>query len=268
MVWAHGAYHELLSALAVEISAAPQDEALYLRRAKLHLSHESWVEAVADLERVDRLKPDARLTDGLRGQALNQGREWEAALAALEAHLSLFPGDVEARFERGRARFQLLEPSAVADVRAAIAAFEAPDPWKVLLAADVLRRFEGARSAGEFLGKIIQDHGAEPSLLERAISISLEIGEYDDALRYVEGLKGTAPRAETLMARRARILEQAGRRQEAQSAWAVLHEHLLGLPNLERGTPLLSELLSDARQALGLAAPGRVVAPPAPRSAP
>jgi len=42
-----------------------------------------------------------------------------------------------------------------------------------------------------------------------------------------------------------------------------LRDHSLAMPNLERGTPLLAQLLSQSRRALGEAAPAPVVAPPA-----
>src|SRR5688572_16761779 len=79
----HGAYHEQLDALTREIEQNPQDAALLFQRAKLHVSHEEWTPALIDLERVDRLKPGKIFTDGVRGQALNQGRQWAAALTVL-----------------------------------------------------------------------------------------------------------------------------------------------------------------------------------------
>src|SRR5688500_18925246 len=98
--FAHGAYHELLDAIGREIQQKPQDAALLFGRAKLHVSHEEWGAAIIDLDLVDRLKPGNSFTDGIRGQALNQGRKWGAALTVLNAHLRVSPGDAAALFER------------------------------------------------------------------------------------------------------------------------------------------------------------------------
>src|SRR5688500_11517823 len=89
----HGAYHEVLEALSHEIQQKPQDATLLFKRASLHLSHEEWKAALIDLECVDRLTPEKIFTDGLRGQALNQGQQWAAALTVLNAHLRVSPED-------------------------------------------------------------------------------------------------------------------------------------------------------------------------------
>jgi hypothetical protein len=52
------------------------------------------------------------------------------------------------------------------------------------------------------------------------------------------------------MARRASILAQAGLLEDSRAAWTQLRDHLLALPNLERGSHSMSMLLEQAQQAL------------------
>ena len=265
--FAHGAYHELLSSIDREIEKNPLDPGLYVRRAKLHISHEQWVDAIADLERVDRMKPDAHLTDGIRGQALNLGREWGAAEEALNTHLRVHPGDLDARYERGKARFHLGNASGASeDFRVALGAARVRPAERVLLAVTAIQASEGVPSAARFLDDEIRDHGAEPALLERALSLALNGAQVESALGYLDLLKSSAPRPEPWMARRAEILELAGRRQDARVAWTALRDHLLTLSNLDRGSSQNQGLLTRSRAALGEREPAPVAIPPASHS--
>jgi predicted Zn-dependent protease len=267
-LFAHGAYHELLNTLTREVEQKPGDAALLLRRAKLHLSHEEWGAALADLELVDRLRSGSALTNALRGQALNQGRQWGAALHVLNAHLREFPDDCEALFERGRARFHLGDTEAADDYRRWLTSAKDPASTQVLEAVDAIKLRDGAKTAAAFIDKFVAKHQVEPAVLERAASLAVACGEWDVALRHMESLQKQAPRPEPWMAQRARVLVRAGREDDARAAWAALRDHLQALPSLERGTPLLSPILAEAKTALGLAVPAPVIAPPLSASTP
>jgi tetratricopeptide (TPR) repeat protein len=264
--WAHGAYHELLQAMTREVDENPQDARILLRRAALHLSHDEWTSALIDLELVDRLKPEKVYTGGLRGQALNQGRQWNAALTVLKAHLSVVPGDADALFERGRARFHLGDADAAEDFRASlsVASSELPDSARVLEATDAVRLRDGSTGAAAFIEQIIATHRTrvESAVFERALMLAVECGAFDRALQHIDALQRQAPRPEPWMARRASVLTQARRAADATAAWVALRDRLLALPSLERGTPLLSQILAEAQKALGVAAPAPVVASP------
>jgi tetratricopeptide (TPR) repeat protein len=263
----HGAYHDVLAEFDKHIARDPTNVDLLVRRARLHLSHEEWASALIDLERVDRLETRKVSTDGLRGQALNQGRQWGGALYSLNAHLRLEPTDSDALFERGRARFHLGDLNAADDYRESFKAeaTSAPAPERVLEAADVIRRRDGAQGAAGFIEKIIADHraSADPSVVERAMNLALECSSYDAALKHIAALQQLAPRAERWMARRAEVLAMAGRAAEAKSAWIALRDRLLALPNLERGVPAMQELMAAAERSLGIVPMKQVIAPPA-----
>jgi hypothetical protein len=66
------------------------------------------------------------------------------------------------------------------------------------------------------------------------------------------------------MARRAEVLEQAGRSAEARAAWQSVIAHTAALPAIERGSYGMRLLAEKAQRALGIvAAPSPVSAPPA-----
>lgn len=260
----HGAYHDELRRIARELESSPRDRSLILQRAALHLGHEDWQAALVDLERVDRLLPGACATNGLRGQALNLAGQWAAAQAALTEHLEKHPQDGVARFHRGRAFKHLNDlKQAVADYRAAFSLGDGiAKPEQLGEIAEAMVQHDGAAAGAVFLDQCISRLGADPSLLQQAIALHIEAGQIDVALVHLSALQKLMPRPEPMMARRARILTQAHRDSEAQTAWSALHTRLLALPNLERGIPELTRLLQEAQQALGMSAPAPVIAPP------
>jgi len=264
----HGAYHDALDALNVEIAQQPAEPALLVKRARLHLSHDEWQAALQDLERVDRLQPAPALTEGLRGAALNLGGQWKAALFSLNAHLVTHPHDAEARFQRARSQAHLGDrKAAAADYREALRSHPEPTAARKAEAAEVIFKHEGADAALTFLSAD-PTTATDPETLHCALTLALQAGLTDRALSYVASLQLQAPRPEPWMARAARILAEAGRKEEARAAWLELVAHLQALPNLERGTPLLTPLLHEAQSALGIRSAQPVIAAPSSTTAP
>jgi len=265
MASGHGAYHDELLRIARELESSPGDRSLFLQRVALHIGHEDWQAALVDLERVDRLLPGACETNGLRGQALNLARQWASARSALTQHLEKSPQDGEAHFHRGRASRHLNDlKQAATDYRVALSLGGGiAKPEQIGEIAETLVLLDGAAAGAAFLDQSITSLGADPSLLQQAIALHIEAGQIDAALVHLSALQKLMPRPEPMMARRARILAQAHRDSEAQTAWSALHARLLALPNLERGIPELTRLLQEAQQALGLSAPAPVIAAPA-----
>ena len=82
------------------------------------------------------------------------------------------------------------------------------------------------------------------------MDFELAAQRYDDVLKRIDAMQASAPRPEPWMAKRASILAQAGRADDAKAAWTALRDHLLALPNLERGSHAMSRLLEEAQAAL------------------
>jgi len=105
-------------------------------------------------------------------------------------------------------------------------------------------------------------------LLQLAVDLEVAVKDYDSALQRVAVLQERWPRPEHWMICRAEILRLAGRLEEERKAWTVLRTHILTLPNLDRSSPYLIEVLARADKALGIQTPAPVAAPsPAPGTA-
>ena len=260
----HGAYHDQLTEIARELELRPRDFELFRQRALLHVSHEDWQAALVDLEHADRLNPGGVMSDGIRGRALNLAGQWAAARAALNAHLKMQPTDAEAIFQRARAGHHLRRlDEAAKDYRDALLLMEPAAAERVIEAAEVIRIHEGPAASLAFLDAALQKLGSDPALLQQTLKLAEQEGLHERALSAVQSLMEQAPRPEPWMLRRAEILRQAGRADDAKAAWTALRDHLLSLPNLERGTPLLAKIFVETQHSLGASAPAPVIAAPA-----
>lgn len=254
---AHGAYHAVVEELSRKLEATPDDPSLHYKLACAHLEHGEWKEAREECGEVRRLAKDGFDVDLIEAKALAGEGSFADAKRVLDALLAARPEHAAAFAQRGRVNLGLdRRADARADFEQALRLDpRAPVDWWL----------EAARAgdAAAILRRALVAHGDDPQLLAASLDAELAAGNIDQALERVELLKRSAPRAEPWMARRARILDAAGRPDEARAAWTDLRDRLLALPNLERGTPENAELLAESRRALGEGVPARVAAPPA-----
>ena len=156
--------------------------------------------------------------------------DWGRALAALEAADKLGP-----------------TPHAVDLLRG-----------KVLLAggrpADALAAYGDRDAAVQLLAEAVQTLGAVPSLVLQALELELATGRFDDALARVDTLRKIWPLPEPWHARRAAILAQAGRLDEARAEWGALLAHIESLPPTRRASDAVQSVEAEARAALASAA--------------
>jgi tetratricopeptide (TPR) repeat protein len=258
----HGAYHDVVEEITQKLAVTPEDAALHFKLACAHQEHGEWKAALIECERVRRLDATGFDTDYIEGKALAAGGHLEAAKGILDAFLAQHPQHASALAERGRVHLKLKKQVEAQNDFAAALSLEkhAPVDWWLEAAQ--------AGKAVEVLRKALLAHADDPQLLNASLEAELKAGNTDEALRRVDAMQKIAPRAEPWMASRAQVLAAAGRGEEARAAWTALRAHLLSLPNLERGTPLLAGVLAETEKALGIAAPAVVVAPPAPAPPP
>jgi tetratricopeptide (TPR) repeat protein len=263
----HGSYHAKLDELDGRIAESPDDAALYVQRADLHLSHDDgWRAALIDLERADRLTHAPELTQGLRGRALKLGGHWRQARVCLEEHLLHHPEDQPARFDLGQCRFEMGESNeGLGLMSQSLRAWPAANVNVVRDYVEIVQRVHGPLAAHSELIEHFKTRSDFSDVSMLALTLAKEARLWDDALVHADAVSKLAPRPEPWMAERARLYGLAERQEDAVKAWTGLHEHLLKLPSLERGTPLLALLLVECRKALGLAEPPPVIAPPAPQ---
>lgn len=260
----HGAYHDVVIEVTKALEQNPDDASLHFKLACAHQEHGEWTSSLVELEQVERLAPGKFETGFVQGQALATGGQWPAAKPVLDEFLKVNPGHAGALAQRARVLVKLDQnTAAIEDFQAALVAAELPNADLFLEAAEALITANQNAQAIQVIRRGLERLGAEPTLLTRSLELELAAKHFDEALVRVEALQKAAPRPEPWMARRAEVLAEAGRSAEAKAAWTSLRDHLLAMPNLQRGTPLLAQLLSQTQRALGEAAPAPVVAPPA-----
>jgi predicted Zn-dependent protease len=259
----HGAYHDVVTALSAELQKEPDDAALHYRLAVAHADHEEWQACLEEVVTVERLAPGAYPTGYLRGLALHAAGKDDEAKRELDAFLITQPKHVNALATRGRVLMKLGDPAAASqDFQKAIQHSVSPTAGLVSEAAKVIAAAGNPEDASKLLDERLKANGDDPELLACALEIDKGRGAWDAALRRVDALQKTAPKPEPWMARRAELLHTAGRPDEARAAWTALRAHLLSLPNLERGTPLLVGILAQTEKALGNKSPSPVIAAP------
>lgn len=250
-VQAHGTYHDLIALLDRELALHPQDATLHLRYAELHVEHQDWQAAMISLERARRQGLAADETQFLEGRALALAGHWQAAKTALDKYLTLHPDRLLALVERARVQRQLGKLElAIADYRQALSSSERQQPELHVEVAEALVQGAHQEEALQVLTAGMAEFGAVPQLVLKALELELAAKQYDRAMQRIDTMQRQMPRPEPWMLKRASVLAQAGRLDEARQAFAHLVQHLNALPNLERGSHAMCQLMEQARTAL------------------
>jgi tetratricopeptide (TPR) repeat protein len=250
-VLGHDGLHELIDAQKKKVEKAPSDPALRLELASLYGSHGELKLALKNLDRVDALAPGKFQTDFLRSQAFVVAGDFRKAKEALDRQLASHPESSKAWLLRARAEQHLGQDEAsLSDFRETLKRTPSPEPDLIQEVADALAARGFQDEAAQVLAAGIEKLGRIPSLVLRTLDLEIAAGNFDAALRRVAEMQKDAPRPEPWMARRATILAQAGRTDEARAAWKALSDHLASLPPPERTSHALTQFADEARQAL------------------
>ncbi len=245
---AHGDLHERIAALTAQIQEHPRDVELRLARAELERQHGEWEAALKDYDEAERLDPRAAALDLGRGRVHFDAGEDALALPPLSRFLARFPQNTEALRHRALTLARLARHrEAAADFDTLLRAATAPQPDDFLEAARSWRALERSDEALRVLAEGSARLGAVPALEELALAIESEAGQTDAALARIERALGRSPRREPWLERKARILLQAGRTEEARAAAREGLELIAALPEARRTTPLLQELTARLR---------------------
>lgn len=147
------------------------------------------------------------------------------------------------------------EPEAyLADCRTALRLAPRANATLVRETADALAAYGDRDAAVQLLAEAVQTLGAVPSLVLQALELELATGRFDDALARVDTLRKIWPLPEPWHARRAAILAQAGRLDEARAEWRALLAHIESLPPTRRASDAVQSVEAEARAALASAA--------------
>ena len=264
VVSAHDGLAERIAALSAQIAQSPSSPSLLVKRAELYRENRQWSEALADLDRAERIDSTIAIVNLVRAHVHLERKNWPAAADAATRFISRQPDHADARIVRGRAYAQLgRRPAAAADFTAALAARPQPDLYieraKVLQGPGRDALEQALRSLDEGLARL----GPIVTLELEAIDLELRLNRHDAALARLDAITARAPRKDSWLARRGVILERAGRPDEARAAYGAALDSLTSqserIQQTRASVTLADELRADierlARQPL--AVPGR-----------
>jgi tetratricopeptide (TPR) repeat protein len=227
-----------------------------VRRGELLGHHGETEAALSDFDRAEALDPALTAVALARGELLFGAGRFAEAKAALDRFLAAQPNHAAALSTRARTHAELGRPAdAVADyagaVRARIELGQAwPDDYleraRVLAAWGGEHTLEALRGIEEGIGQL----GPIVSLELYAIDLELLAGRQEAALTRVAALLAQSPRKERWLARRAEILEGAGRDAEARLAYEQATRAISALPARHRRTRATRELENRVEEGL------------------
>jgi tetratricopeptide (TPR) repeat protein len=249
---AHEGLHEQIEAVTAKIRRDPKNASLYLQRGELHRLHRNWRRAVADYDRAARLQPNLTIVDLARGKMLFESRRLQQAKVVLDRFLSRQPDHVEGFITRARVLAKMgARVQAAQDFTQALTT--TPEPELYLERAQVLA--EDERHIEEALRGLDEGiHRLGPLVTLQLLAIDLESRRknYDAALSRLDLIAAQSERKEMWLVRRAEILRNAGRIDEARATFKAALVAIEALPPDRRQNRAVTALQLRARSGLKL----------------
>jgi tetratricopeptide (TPR) repeat protein len=237
------------------VAANPADPQLLIDQALMRKRAHDWDGALVSLARALALGADADAVAAARGGVFLAAGFPKMAKLEYDAVLAHRPDAADALFERGRVLLALGEfDGADRDFARAIAIMPAPRPEHVALRAETLRsrgrREDAVRALDDGMARL----GALPSLALTAVDLDVELHRYASALARLDALLRQAPANAAWITRRAEILKQANRTDEARAEFARALQQIEARP-AQRQNPASRALAERLRSELAADAP-------------
>jgi tetratricopeptide (TPR) repeat protein len=249
-VRAHGDLHDQIDAATGQLRKHPKNAALYHRRGELERAHGSYGRALADYARAERLDPKLAVVHLSRGRALLESGKPAPATESLSRFLTDQPGNEEALLLRARAFAQLKRRAeAEHDFAALLARVADPLPDLFLERANNLGALGDRQGALAAVEDGLKRLGSLIVLEDAALRFEEALARDDQALARLNRLIVAAPRKETLLARKAHLLDRIGRPAEAAEARAEAIQALERLPPEKRKHDAMQKLAVSLRRA-------------------
>ncbi|MFQ5604973.1 MAG: tetratricopeptide repeat protein [bacterium] len=242
---AHGPLDEQIAEMTKQIALAPDNAALYLKRGELHRHHLDWEAAQADYDSAAILDPRLDVVDLARGMMLLDAGRFEQAIVPLNRYLSKHPNNPEALVTRGRVLTKLNENlTAAEDYTLAIKLIQNPTPELFIERARALASFDHMHldKAIQGLDEGIYILGPIVTLQLFAIELELKRKNYDGALARLDLISAQSARKEKWLMRRGKILQEAGRIDEAILAYRQALQAIASLPPGRQKTKSISRM--------------------------
>lgn len=214
--FAHEGLHEQIVEATRQISLAPANARLYLKRGELYRLHRQWHAALADYDRAARLDDSLDEVEFARGRMYLESRQPGKAKLQLDSFLARNPNHFDAIVVRARALRALRQTAAaVADYSKAISLTLRPRPELYIERARAISSL-GVQHQDEALAGLdegIRRLGSIVTLELLAIDLELSQKRYERALARLDIIIAQAERKEAWLLRRTEIQKMAGRKE-------------------------------------------------------
>lgn len=246
---ADASVEERLAIADAQIAKRPDDARLYFDRGEIYRGARRWAAAVEDYERARALDPKLDQVSLALGELMLAAEAPAKAVEHLTKYLDAHSGSARARLARGRALARLGRvDEAVADYDRALAAMPAPQPDHAVERARLLAQHNRPADAVRGLDEVMKKVGEVPVLQLEAVEMQAGRKQYGDAVRRLDSLLRRTPRQPAWMARRAEILEQAGRKEEARRGYDAALDVIRAQPASRQALPAIRELERRIRE--------------------
>jgi tetratricopeptide (TPR) repeat protein len=247
-VIAHDSLTARIAALSAQVAQSPSSPSLYIKRAELYRENRQWTEAIADLDRAERIDSTVGLANLVRAHVNSDRGQWQGAIDAASRFLERQPDHIDALVLRARAATKLGRPqAAAADFTRALSGRPSPDLYieraRVLAAIGPTSIEQAITGLDEGIARL----GPIVTLELEAIDLETRLKRYDAALARVDAIVARSPRKESWLARRGAILELAGRRAEATAAYQSALDSLSSQSDRIQQTRASTALAADLR---------------------
>ncbi len=248
-VHGHGDVHEAIVILTRAIAEQPGKAALHLERASLYAQFDHFPEAIADLALVDTLLPGHDPALALRGNVLRRSGKPAEARTVQEAILKKVPQDMRVRFDYCQTLADLQETAAALRELDHLMADSPPPPPVTVALRLRLTESTDAAAALTWLETFLAKYPL-PVFKEEALRLEIKLGRTPAAIQRLDAMIATAPRPESLLLRKARLLAATGDQAGAQSAARAALTAIARLPVHLRSTRACTDLEQEARTLL------------------
>lgn len=232
---AHPELAVVQSAVDDLLAANPDDPELLIHQGHLREEARDWDGALVSFAHALAHGADPDIVAAARAHVFLAAGFPQMAMLEYDTLLIKRPDAFEVLFERGRAQLALGRTDAAdLDFTRAIARMSAPRPEHVIVHAQALLAVGNPPGALRVLDKGMARLGPLPSLQLTAIDLDVELQRYDSALARLDVLLQQTPSNEAWIARRAEILQRAGRNDEARAESARALRQIESRPRQRR----------------------------------
>jgi tetratricopeptide (TPR) repeat protein len=222
LAFGHAETEERIAEVTRKIAASPRDARLFMKRGELQRLMADWPAALADFERAARLAPELDEVAYARGRALFEAGFVADAVPDLDRFLGARPDHADALLLRSRVLgFLGRRLEAVDDLTRAIAVLQPPAPEHYLERARLLAADGRIDEAVDGLDEGVARLGPLVTLIQPAWELEVAAGRVDRALARLDTLPRALRLSPAWLQRRAELLAQSGRGDDAHAA-AVL----------------------------------------------